>query len=90
MIKDCLSEAEKHRLASLSFPAIGTGNMGFPKGLVSKLLLQEVKDFSQRRNSTHLKEVAIVVHPSDTQTVDVSLKMENGLKGDSVLIITKR
>uniref|UniRef100_A0A673XIT1 Poly [ADP-ribose] polymerase n=1 Tax=Salmo trutta TaxID=8032 RepID=A0A673XIT1_SALTR len=81
MIRDCLSETEKHRLASLSFPAIGTGNMGFPKGLVSKLLLQEVKDFSQRRNSTHLKEVAIVVHPSDTQTVDVSLKMENGLKG---------
>uniref|UniRef100_A0A4W5P7J1 Poly [ADP-ribose] polymerase n=1 Tax=Hucho hucho TaxID=62062 RepID=A0A4W5P7J1_9TELE len=75
MIRDCLSEAEKHKLASLSFPAIGTGNMGFPKGLVSKLLLQEVKDFSQRRNSTHLKEVAIVVHPSDTQT-SVSVSTE--------------
>uniref|UniRef100_A0A673X7X1 Poly [ADP-ribose] polymerase n=1 Tax=Salmo trutta TaxID=8032 RepID=A0A673X7X1_SALTR len=75
MIRDCLSETEKHRLASLSFPAIGTGNMGFPKGLVSKLLLQEVKDFSQRRNSTHLKEVAIVVHPSDTQT-SVSVSTE--------------
>ncbi|XP_045545974.1 protein mono-ADP-ribosyltransferase PARP14 isoform X2 [Salmo salar] len=78
MIKDCLSEAEKHRLASLSFPAIGTGNMGFPKGLVSKLLLQEVKDFSQRRNSTHLKEVAIVVHPSDTQTVDCFVREFKG------------
>ncbi|XP_055792513.1 protein mono-ADP-ribosyltransferase PARP14-like [Salvelinus fontinalis] len=78
MIRDCLSEAEKHRLASLSFPAIGTGNMGFPKGLVSKLLLQEVKDFSQRRNSTHLKEVAIVVHPSDTQTVDCFIREFKG------------
>ncbi|CDQ59137.1 unnamed protein product [Oncorhynchus mykiss] len=78
MIRDCLSEAEKHRLASLSFPAIGTGNMGFPKGLVSKLLLQEVKDFSQRRNSTHLKEVAIVVHPSDTQTVDCFVREFKG------------
>uniref|UniRef100_A0AAZ3PE84 Macro domain-containing protein n=1 Tax=Oncorhynchus tshawytscha TaxID=74940 RepID=A0AAZ3PE84_ONCTS len=78
MIRDCLSEAEKHRLASLSFPAIGTGNMGFPKGLVSKLLLQEVKDFSQRRNSTHLKEVAIVVHASDTQTVDCFVREFRG------------
>ncbi|XP_045064197.1 protein mono-ADP-ribosyltransferase PARP15, partial [Coregonus clupeaformis] len=78
IIRDCLSEAEKHRLASLSFPAIGTGNMGFPKGLVSKLLLQEVKDFSQRRHSTHLKEVAIVVHPSDTQTVDCFVREFKG------------
>ncbi|CAB1332829.1 unnamed protein product [Coregonus sp. 'balchen'] len=78
IIRDCLSEAEKHRLASLSFPAIGTGNMGFPKGLVSKLLLQEVKDFSQRRHATHLKEVAIVVHPSDTQTVDCFVREFKG------------
>ncbi|CAB1332823.1 unnamed protein product, partial [Coregonus sp. 'balchen'] len=78
IIRDCLSKAEKHRLASLSFPAIGTGNMGFPKGLVSKRLLQEVKDFSRRRNSTHLKEVAIVVHPSDTQTVDCFVREFKG------------
>ncbi|KAM3867433.1 protein mono-ADP-ribosyltransferase PARP14-like [Diretmus argenteus] len=66
----CLEEADKLQMASLSFPAIGTGNMSFPKALVSRLLLKEIHAYSRRRTSQHLREVAVVVHPSDSQTVD--------------------
>uniref|UniRef100_A0A3Q3AEE2 Poly [ADP-ribose] polymerase n=1 Tax=Kryptolebias marmoratus TaxID=37003 RepID=A0A3Q3AEE2_KRYMA len=66
-------KAEKHRMTSLSFPAIGTGNLGFPKNLVSKVLLREIQLFSSRKSPRHLREVVIVVHPTDGQTVDVSV-----------------
>ncbi|XP_029915316.1 protein mono-ADP-ribosyltransferase PARP14-like isoform X2 [Myripristis murdjan] len=70
VIRFCLTEAEKHRMASVSFPAIGTGNLSFPRELVSRVLLGEIQAFSSRRNPQHLREVAVVVHPSDSQTVD--------------------
>lgn len=61
-------------MASLSFPAIGTGNLSFPRDVVSRVLLQEIHSYSHRRTPRHLREVAIVVHPSDGQTVDVSVR----------------
>ncbi|XP_039902752.1 protein mono-ADP-ribosyltransferase PARP14-like isoform X3 [Simochromis diagramma] len=70
IIRYCLVEAEKHQMTSLSFPAIGTGNLSFPKTLVSKLLLREIRSYSGSRNPRCLREVVIVVHPSDSQTVD--------------------
>uniref|UniRef100_UPI003AADF9E6 protein mono-ADP-ribosyltransferase PARP14-like n=1 Tax=Centroberyx gerrardi TaxID=166262 RepID=UPI003AADF9E6 len=70
IIRYCLGEAEKLQMASLSFPAIGTGNLSFPRDLVSRLLLGEIQTYSSRRTPQHLREVAIVVHPSDSQTVD--------------------
>ncbi|KAM4745611.1 protein mono-ADP-ribosyltransferase PARP14-like [Anableps anableps] len=70
IITYCLEEAEKLQMASLSFPAIGTGNLSFPKHVVSKVLLREIHLFSRRVSPRHLREVVIVVHPSDHQTTD--------------------
>ncbi|KAI3372978.1 hypothetical protein L3Q82_023420, partial [Scortum barcoo] len=70
IVRYCLEEAEKRKMASLSFPAIGTGNLGFPRDVVSRVLLKEIHLYSRRRTPHHLRKVAIVVHPSDGQTVD--------------------
>uniref|UniRef100_UPI003AAA2BFC protein mono-ADP-ribosyltransferase PARP14-like n=1 Tax=Centroberyx gerrardi TaxID=166262 RepID=UPI003AAA2BFC len=70
IIRYCLEDAEKLQMASLSFPAIGTGNLSFPRDLVSRLLLREIQTYSHRRTPQHLREVAIVVHLSDSRTVD--------------------
>lgn len=59
-------------MQSLSFPAIGTGNLSFPRDLVCRTLLKEIHKLSSRRAPRHLKEVFIVVHPSDAETADVS------------------
>lgn len=59
-------------MVSLSFPAIGTGNLGFPREVVSRILLKEIHLYSRRRSPQYLREVVIVVHPSDRQTADVS------------------
>lgn len=73
IIRFCLEEADKLHMTSLSFPALGTGILGFPRNLVCRTLLREIHSFSSRRNPRRLREVDIVVHPSDAETVAVSL-----------------
>ncbi|XP_056323301.1 protein mono-ADP-ribosyltransferase PARP14 isoform X2 [Danio aesculapii] len=65
IIRNCLKNAETQRMNSIVFPAIGTGNLGFPKDLVAKIILTEVQQF----NTTNLKMVTVIVHPSDKESV---------------------
>ncbi|XP_014047715.2 poly(ADP-ribose) polymerase family member 14-related sequence 1 isoform X1 [Salmo salar] len=69
IVKECLDEAEDQGLISITFPAIGTGNLGFPKDLVASLMLDEVLKFSSKKNPKHLKEVVFILHPGDAPTI---------------------
>ncbi|XP_011616660.2 protein mono-ADP-ribosyltransferase PARP14-like isoform X1 [Takifugu rubripes] len=75
IITQCLKEAERLKMKSLSFPAIGTGVLQFPKEVVSRVLLREVHNHSRTKTPLHLVEVFIVVHPSDSKTEN-SLRTE--------------
>ncbi|XP_073672141.1 protein mono-ADP-ribosyltransferase PARP14-like [Paramisgurnus dabryanus] len=66
IIRDCLKEAETLQMTSVSFPAIGTGNLGFPKDVVARIILSEVQEFTPQ----NLKEITVIVHPSDKQSLD--------------------
>ncbi|XP_041928990.1 poly(ADP-ribose) polymerase family member 14-related sequence 1 isoform X2 [Alosa sapidissima] len=68
IVADCFAQAEQHRQSSLTFPAIGTGNLGFPRDEVAKLMLDAVLNFSQKRSSNNVQEVVFILHPSDTHT----------------------
>ncbi|XP_039613228.1 protein mono-ADP-ribosyltransferase PARP14-like [Polypterus senegalus] len=68
VIRTCLSETEKLQKTSIAFPAIGTGNLGFPKALVASLMFDEVVSFSSKKPE-NLKEIVFLLHPSDAQTV---------------------
>ncbi|XP_054586345.2 protein mono-ADP-ribosyltransferase PARP14 [Nothobranchius furzeri] len=81
IITSCLEQAERRRMASLCFPAIGTGNLGFPRELVIRILLEEIQVFSRRRSPQHLEEVVIMVHPSDQKTVDSFTRGFSGQTG---------
>ncbi|XP_054895199.1 protein mono-ADP-ribosyltransferase PARP14-like isoform X2 [Poeciliopsis prolifica] len=82
VITSCLKEAEKLRLTSLSFPAIGTGNLSFPRPVVARVLLRQIHLFSFRVSPRHLKEVVIVVHHSDRQTTDCFTREFSGQTGN--------
>ncbi|XP_066544429.1 protein mono-ADP-ribosyltransferase PARP14 isoform X2 [Amia ocellicauda] len=69
IVKECLKQAEQRKQSSVSFPAIGTGNLGFPKPLVASLMLEQVLRFSQKWDPKRLQEVVFIVHPSDVQSV---------------------
>ncbi|XP_071002002.1 protein mono-ADP-ribosyltransferase PARP14-like isoform X2 [Oncorhynchus clarkii lewisi] len=68
IVKKCLVLAEQQQLMSVTFPAIGTGNLGFPRVLVASLMLDKVLKFSSKMNPKHLKEVVFILHPSDVST----------------------
>uniref|UniRef100_A0A8C6Y7C4 Poly [ADP-ribose] polymerase n=1 Tax=Naja naja TaxID=35670 RepID=A0A8C6Y7C4_NAJNA len=65
IIEECLKVTEQLSLSSITFPAIGTGNLGYPKQYVAKLFFDEVFKFSQAENPKSLKEVHFVLHSSD-------------------------
>uniref|UniRef100_W5M6V2 Poly [ADP-ribose] polymerase n=1 Tax=Lepisosteus oculatus TaxID=7918 RepID=W5M6V2_LEPOC len=69
LIKECLKEADMQKQKSMSFPAIGTGNLGFPRSLVASVMLDQVLKFSSKWSPKHLQQVVFIVHPSDEQTV---------------------
>uniref|UniRef100_UPI0037E75BC7 protein mono-ADP-ribosyltransferase PARP14-like n=1 Tax=Semicossyphus pulcher TaxID=241346 RepID=UPI0037E75BC7 len=82
IIRYCLVEAENLQMKSLSFPAIGTGNLSFPRDVVSRVLLKEIHSYSRSQSPRFLREVAIVVHPSDSQTVDRFTREFRGQTGE--------
>ncbi|OCT63243.1 hypothetical protein XELAEV_18044341mg [Xenopus laevis] len=67
IVKNCLSTTEKEKLKSITFPAIGTGALGFPKDLVASLMFERILKFS-RNNKCHI-QVNFVLHPTDTETI---------------------
>ncbi|OCT63239.1 hypothetical protein XELAEV_18044337mg [Xenopus laevis] len=71
IFKSCLELVEQQQLTSISFPAIGTGNLAFPKDLVATVMFDEVLQFSSNNKLQNLKEVAFILHPSDTDTIKV-------------------
>ncbi|XP_048244604.1 protein mono-ADP-ribosyltransferase PARP14-like isoform X2 [Haliotis rufescens] len=68
LIRDCLQEAHKKRYQSIAFPALGTGNLGYPRDVVAKTMMETVEEFGQDNPGTSLQEVKIVVYHKDNAT----------------------
>lgn len=71
IIRKCLEITESLSLNSIAFPAIGTGNLGFPKNIFAQLITSEVFTFSRKSQSRTLQEVWFLLHPSDHETIQV-------------------
>ncbi|XP_038202662.1 protein mono-ADP-ribosyltransferase PARP14 [Arvicola amphibius] len=69
IIRDCLGTAEALSLQSIGFPAIGTGNLGFPKPEFAKLIISEVLKFSSKNQLKTLQEVQFLLHPKDLENI---------------------
>nr|XP_048310122.1 protein mono-ADP-ribosyltransferase PARP14-like [Myodes glareolus] len=73
IIRDCLGTAEALSLQSIGFPAIGTGNLGFPKPKFAKLIISEVLKFSSKNHLKTLQEVQFLLHPEDLENIQAFL-----------------
>ncbi|XP_031219644.1 protein mono-ADP-ribosyltransferase PARP14 isoform X2 [Mastomys coucha] len=69
IIRDCLRTTEDLSLQSIAFPAIGTGNLGFPKPEFAKLIISEVLKFSSRNKLKTLQEVQFLLYPKDHENI---------------------
>ncbi|XP_059331487.1 protein mono-ADP-ribosyltransferase PARP14-like [Ammospiza nelsoni] len=69
IITKCLEIAEELSLKSITFPAIGTGNLEFPRSVVAKLLFDKVFEFSSENRVNSLEEVRFLLHTKDTANI---------------------
>ncbi|NWZ96911.1 PAR14 polymerase, partial [Nesospiza acunhae] len=72
IITKCLEITEELSLKSITFPAIGTGNLEFPRSVVAKLLFDKVFEFSSENRVNSLEEVHFLLHTKDTANIQVS------------------
>ncbi|NXR93835.1 PAR14 polymerase, partial [Hypocryptadius cinnamomeus] len=78
IITKCLEIAEELSLKSITFPAIGTGNLEFPRSVVAKLLFDKVFEFSSENRVNSLEEVHFMLHTKDTANIqEFSDELEN-------------
>uniref|UniRef100_A0A8C8SR85 Poly [ADP-ribose] polymerase n=1 Tax=Pelusios castaneus TaxID=367368 RepID=A0A8C8SR85_9SAUR len=83
IITECLQTTEKLSLKSITFPAIGTGNLGFPKPVVAKLMFDQVFKFSSKKTMKSLQEVHFLLHPNDTVNIQAfSDELQNRTSGN--------
>ncbi|XP_028292547.1 poly(ADP-ribose) polymerase family member 14-related sequence 1 isoform X2 [Gouania willdenowi] len=71
IISDCLNRVENDALTSITFPAIGTGNLGFPRDQAVTLMYEEILAFSSKAKPQHLKTITIILFAGDVETVQV-------------------
>lgn len=67
IIKKCLTTTEELSFSSITFPMIGTGNLGFPKAVFTELIFSEVFKFSTFAWQKTLQKVHFLVHPDDNE-----------------------
>lgn len=67
VISKCLSMAQKKTLSSISFPAIGTGMLGFNKQEVAQIMVDTAVKFAKKNNGT-IMDIYYVIYPADTET----------------------
>ncbi|XP_075912554.1 protein mono-ADP-ribosyltransferase PARP14-like [Petromyzon marinus] len=70
ILESCCKKADASNYATMAFPAIGTGNLNYPKNVVAEIFFKEIKRFSKRNPKSPLKDISIVVYGQDTDTFE--------------------
>ncbi|XP_016093246.1 poly [ADP-ribose] polymerase 9 [Sinocyclocheilus grahami] len=68
---------------SISFPAIGTGNLGFKKLEVAKIMTDAVKEFAKQNTKKKL-DVNLVVFPKDNEMMEAFENEMKKMKGEAM------
>ena len=71
MIIKLLQKADTDGMTSIAIPAIGTGNLGFPKDVVAKEMFESVAKFSQSNKGSSLQDIHFWVYDKDAPTIQV-------------------
>ncbi|XP_053389477.1 protein mono-ADP-ribosyltransferase PARP14-like, partial [Mercenaria mercenaria] len=69
LVTNCLAEAQRQNQTSIAFPAIGTGNLGFPKDVVAREMFKAVSKFSAANPNSSVKDVRFIVYQKDWTTI---------------------
>lgn len=72
-IKACLTETQNQKMTSIAFPAMGTGNLGYPRDMVAEEMCSCIVNFSKDNPKTCVKNVSFVIYEKDIPTIQVGV-----------------
>ncbi|XP_052099784.1 protein mono-ADP-ribosyltransferase PARP14-like [Mytilus californianus] len=72
----CLETMSKSKLHSIAIPAMGTSKIGYPPWRVAAMMYNIVDKFSDNNKRSTIKDMKLIVYPSDTNTVKAFEKEE--------------
>ena len=76
IVTAALNHATQSRFTSVVLPAMGTGNLHFPRDVVAEMMFNSVIEFSKKNPGTSVKDVRFVLYNKDQATIDVSIKTD--------------
>ena len=76
MLKKILEQAMKQGMTSIAIPAIGTGNLNFPRDVTARVMYETVADFSKDNPTSATNDIRFWVYDKDVQTVQVCSSLE--------------
>ena len=71
VIVDSLQLASQKGFTSVALPAMGTGNLQFPRDIVADTMFNTVTEFSKINPRTTVRDVRFVLYIGDQSTIDV-------------------
>ena len=71
VVAKCLDEATNSEYQSTAFPALGTGNLGYPAREVAKCMIEAVIDHVEKNPNSSMKLVKIVIFHKDQEALQV-------------------
>ena len=71
LVMTALNYATQQGFASIALPAIGTGNLHFPRDVVAETMFNTVIEFSKADPATSVKDVRFILHDQNQPTIDV-------------------
>lgn len=69
---NCLSKAVELKMKSIGFPALGTGNLGYPSEEVAFKMFDTVQKFALEQPTGTLCNVMFVIYQEDYQAIQVT------------------
>ena len=66
MMTKVMQECDRLKATSVAFPALGTGNLGFPEDVVAKVMVKTITSYLQHNPSTTVKKVLLVIFTDST------------------------
>lgn len=64
-VRNCLEECAKRHFSSIAFPALGTGNYGFPGNVAAKLMINEAVQFLTTYKNCPISTIYFVAYSDD-------------------------
>ena len=86
IVNKCLDQVENDKSTSIAIPAIGTGNLHFPRTDVAKIFFEEVTSYFTAHPQSAIIDVRFVAYGRDKDTVDAFLGAVQEIK--SVILPT--